>query len=199
MKALEKYKIEQLFEKHKGFLHKQDLQKEGIESSVLAELLEKDWVILLHNSTYKWANYEPESELIEVQQILPDGVFCLATAWAFYELSTHTPSEYHVAFPDNKRPTLPDYPPIQTYHWRSHIWEIGITEKTLGNHHIKIYDLERCVCDAVRFRYKKGMDICKEVLQNYVRNPSRQPDLALDYAQVLKIKEPLKNYLEILL
>ncbi len=44
METLEKHKIERLFEKHKGFLHKQDLKKEGVKPSMLAEWIDKDWV-----------------------------------------------------------------------------------------------------------------------------------------------------------
>ena len=32
---------------------------------------------------------------------------------------------------------------------------------------IGIYDRERCVCDAVRFRNRIGIDIMKEVLREY--------------------------------
>ena len=33
---------------------------------------------------------------------------------------------------------------------------------------IRIYDKERCVCDAFKFRNKIGIDFCSEIIDNYL-------------------------------
>lgn len=38
--------------------------------------------------------------------------------------------------------------------------------------HVRVYDMERCVCDAVKFRNKVGIDVCSEIIKNYLNFPT---------------------------
>ncbi len=93
---------------------------------------------------------------------------------------------------------LPGYPPVEIHRWAEKYWKTGISEQQHYQHTIHIYDLERSVCDAVRFRNKVGMDITKEVLKTYLKRRDRNISKVLKYAKVLNIYGVLKNYLEVL-
>lgn len=70
-------------------------------------------------------------------------------------------------------------------------------EKIVNGYCIKIYNVERCVCDAVKFRNKVGMDVCSEVVNNYLARPDRNISLLMDIAKKLKVTQTLEKYLEI--
>ena len=65
------------------------------------------------------------------------------------------------------------------------------------NYNIRIYDIERCVCDAIKFRNKVGMDVCSEIIDNYLSKPERNISNLLDYARKLRVGTILENYLQI--
>ena len=59
---------------------------------------------------------------------------------------------------------------------------------------IKIYDIEKSVCDAVRFRNKVGMDVALEVVKNYVKNTQqRNFDKLIKYARQMRIENVIQN------
>ena len=64
---------------------------------------------------------------------------------------------------------------------------------------INIYDLEKSVCDVVRFRNKVGIDITSEVLRNYLKRDDRNLDLLMKYATKLRISDIITQYLNVML
>ena len=62
-----------------------------------------------------------------------------------------------------------------------------------------IYDKEKTLCDAVFYRNKIGIDIIKEALQNYARQPSVNIQKILDLAKDLRVEKTLQKYLEVLI
>ena len=70
---------------------------------------------------------------------------------------------------------------------------------TVSGYEIKIYDVERCVCDAVKFRNKVGQDVCKEVVSNYLNDRRRDISKLISYADQLRVKSTMEKYLEITL
>ena len=62
---------------------------------------------------------------------------------------------------------------------------------------IRLYDVERCVCDAVKFRNKVGMDVCSEIINNYLECPDRNLSKLMDYARKLKVGKILEQYLQV--
>lgn len=62
---------------------------------------------------------------------------------------------------------------------------------------INIYDIEHCVCDAVKFRNKVGMDVCSEIINNYLERPERNISKLMDYARALRVASIIEKYLEV--
>ena len=59
-----------------------------------------------------------------------------------------------------------------------------------------IFDVERAVCDVVKYRNKVGIDVMAEVLQAYLKRPDKNISLLMDYASKLRIRNTLNHYLE---
>ena len=62
---------------------------------------------------------------------------------------------------------------------------------------IRVYDVERSVCDAVKFRNKVGMDVCSEIINNYLERPDRNLSRLMDYARILRVGTILEQYLQV--
>lgn len=135
--------------------------------------------------------------MIDVEAIVPGGVLCLFSAWNVHGLTTSLPQAYHVAVKRGRKITLPTFPKIELHHITDTMFDIGVEELVVSGYHIHIYNKERCVCDAVKYRNKIGMDVCSEVVNNYISQPDRNLSLLMDYADKLRVRRILEQYIAI--
>ena len=135
--------------------------------------------------------------MIDVERIVPKGVVCLYNAWAYHQLSTTVPPVFCIAIANKRKVEIPETLPIELYYWKKENLEFGIMEAEISGFHVRITDLERSVCDAVKYRNKLGQDVCAEVIRSYLRKPNRNLTRLQDYAKRLRVFNTLKNYLEI--
>ena len=136
------------------------------------------------------------NNMIDVERIVPRGVLCLYSAFSHHGLSTQVPSSTCIAIDARRKVRLPDYPIIDLYYWTKEYLEFGIMQKEISGYDVLITDLERTVCDAVKYRNKIGLDICGEVIDSYLKKDNRNISLLHEYAQILRVKNILTTYLE---
>jgi len=135
--------------------------------------------------------------MIDINAIVPDGILCLWSAWNIHQLTTSMPQAFHVAIKRDRKVTVPSFPKVELHHYTESILHIGVTNMEIDRFDIKLYDVERCVCDAVKFRNKVGIDVCSEIINNYLERPNRNLSKLMDYAQLLRVGTILEKYLQI--
>lgn len=52
------------------------------------------------------------------------------------------------------------------------------------------------MCDAVKFRNKVGIDVCSEIISQYLNLPDRNISKLMDYAHTLRVGNILESYLQ---
>ena len=185
------------FKKNGGFLRAAD-SLSATEKYQLRQLSKKGKVSRVKRGFYHLNDSSRVFQEAEVARMIPDGIFCMYTAWSHYGLTTHIPAEYHVAIPKTFRIVLPQYPPIKLYYWVIHTFELGKTIAEINGARVIVYDIERSVCDAVKFRNKIGSDLMSEILRNYSNRKDKNLDKLLKYAAKLRIAKTIKLLLQVI-
>lgn len=139
------------------------------------------------------------STIPDIEKIIPQGVVCLYSAFRYYQLSTHIPSATCLAVAANRAIKGPQYPPIDLYFWKKNYLSFGVVDIAIEGYSVRMTDLERTVCDAVRYRNKIGEDLCLEIIRTYLKRPDRKIGLMMEYAKALRVAKILGNYLNILM
>ena len=139
------------------------------------------------------------STMVDIERIIPGGVVCLYNAWSYYQLSTTVPPAFCIDIRSKRKIVLPDSIPIQLYYWKDEYFDIGVIEQNVSGHTIRMTDLERSVCDAIKYRNKIGMDICAEVVRTYLKRNDRNLSRLYDYAKKLRVYKTLNYFIEITL
>lgn len=134
--------------------------------------------------------------MIDIDRIVPNGIVCLYNAWAYHQLSTVVPPSFCVAIEAKRKVAMPPTLPIELYYWKKENLEFGIIKKSISGYDVLITDMERTVCDAVKYRNKIGLDVCGEVIDNYLKKENRNISLLHEYAQKLRVKNIMTTYLE---
>lgn len=197
MKNVATIQLQHLLDTHNGIIDSS--QAKAIGRGVYEEMLR--WVkygVLIKLRRGKYIeNNRLASAMIDLEKVIPGGVLCLYSAWFYYNLTTQIPIEFNVALHKNIKMALPNYPPIGLSRWSGITLELGITTKNIDGYNIKIYDIEKSVCDAIKFRNKIGIDVMSEILRNYLRREDCNLNKLTNYAKQLRVYSSLKKYLEI--
>jgi len=183
--------IKKIFEQNNGYLVKKQIPDKSTYNRLL-KMVDEGTVIRIKRGVYCYKDIY-SGTMIDVERVVPGGVLCLFSTWLHYGLSTSMPLSFNIAIEKNRKITLPQYPPIQLYYWKKEYYELGITTEKIYDFTVKIYDLEKTVCDAVKFRNKVGLDIAIEVVRNYVRRKDRNLNKLSRYATIMRIETIMQN------
>lgn len=181
-------------QKSGGFIKASEVKTRG-EYEQLRRAAEEGTLLRLRNGVYVETS-ALANNMVDVERIVPRGVLCLYSAFAHYGLSTQVPSSFCIAIEAKRKLRLPDYPIIDLYYWKKENLGFGIMQKVLSGYVVRITDLERTVCDAVKYRNKIGLDVCGEVIDNYLKMDNRNISLLNEYAIRLRLRTILTKYLE---
>mgnify|MGYP006916131093 FL=1 len=178
-----------------GILKTQEI-REAQSYYGIRKAVEDGSVVRLKNGVY--ASVEALADtMIDIEQVVPKGVLCLYSAWTHYGLTTQIPGAFYVAVEKHRKVVVPEFPPITLCYWEQKYYEMGVVEDVVSGHRVRIYDVEKSVCDAVKFRNKIGLDVAAEVLKAYLARKDRNIARLMAYARQMRVASTLKSYLEI--
>jgi len=190
-----------------------ELKGASIQTRDIARLLKEGTIFKIKPGLYRLANIGAgvlpplrgkgsgstiSQEIVDVCKALPDGVICLASALAFYDLTTFNPSEIYVAIPNAAKVPKIDFPPLRVFYFRERFYKPGIEQIEGPNCTIKIYNKEKTVCDTFRYRNKYGEDLALEGLKNYLSRKEANINKLRKYAEICQVKTVMMPYLKAL-
>ena len=195
-----KEKIKEIFYANHGYSSTGDISSAGIDRKYLKVLVNEGNIERIKRGLYRWKDtkFDVEEELITVSKIIQQGIICLVSALAYYDLTSYTPGEYTVAVRRNYNIKLPDYPPIKLYYFSNKYYMRGIEEIDINGNIIKIYNIEKTICDCLRYEDKISKDIIVESIKEYIRRRDKDISKLMDYAAEAKVKNAVQKYIEVL-
>lgn len=145
-----------------------------------------------------YANIDQLSgNMIDINAVVPEGILCVWSAWSIHQLTTSMPQAFHIAIKRGRKVSIPSFPRIEVHHYTEDLLKIGVISMIIDGFNIRLYDVERCVCDAIKFRNKVGIDVCSEIINNYLERPGRNLSKLMDYARKLRVGKILEQYLQV--
>ena len=178
----------------------QELKDKGLSYYKINQLVKQGILIKLNKKYYENTNFDgEESDFYYAYAYVPNGVICLLSAAVYYNLSTYRPDAIDIAIPRKTRvSTLPEWPELNIYYFTEECFSVGAEIIEVGNNKFRIYDIEKTVVDLVFYREKMGVEETKEVLSNYLHRKDRNLNKLIRYAEMLKCKDIINKYLEVL-
>ena len=144
-------------------------------------------------SNYQW---DENSSFVDITKVNSKAVICLNSALHYYNLSTINPNFVHVDVPNNTAWFSLDYPPVKLFFFSDTIYPLEIIEIKGSNGTFKICSTEKTICDAFRYRKRKGEDIALEALKNYMRRKESDLNRLNKVAKDCKMSEVMEPYIK---
>jgi predicted transcriptional regulator of viral defense system len=135
--------------------------------------------------------------MIDIDAIVPNGILCLYSAWHYYGMTTQIPDAYYVAIERKRKIRLPEIIDINLVYQNEALLNIGRTTANIEGIEVAIYDKERCLCDAIKYRNKIGIDVMSEILNSYLADSNRNLNRLSEYAKRLRVFNLLSTYLNV--
>jgi predicted transcriptional regulator of viral defense system len=141
-----------------------------------------------------------EDEMYAIQTKYPKLIYSHETALFLHGLSDRTPFEYSATVPSGYKVVSKISERVKIYYVKKELHEVGVqmAKSSFGNS-IKVYNIERTICDIIRSRNRIDGQILNQALKEFVKLKSVDYSLLVNYAKKLKIERILSNYLEVLL
>jgi len=193
--------IVRLLREHGGVLRTAQALKAGVHPRTLYALRDAGMLEQLSRGLYRFADAPPLSnpDLVTVALRVPQGVICLISALAFHEFTTQIPHEVQLALPRGAEPPRVDHPPIRTFWFTSKAFEAGIEVHRLDETPVRVYSPEKTLADCFKYRNKIGLDTAVEGVRFYKERSRVKVDALMKYAEVCRVANVMRPYLEAIL
>lgn len=186
--------IEELMKKNNGYITSKELDMFDIHRMYLSIMYEKGLIKKVAPGIYIDTNKIEDNYYI-FGLSMPNVIYSHMTALYFHGLSIKAPNDmYDITV---KRS-------YNSVHLRKHnvfyvdndIYEIGLTEieTSMGNK-VKVYDIERCICDIIRSKNRMDLEHIKYSVREYIKREDKDLVKLSSYAEKLGIKEVVMDYI----
>lgn len=181
----------------KGLVRAGELAQVGAAGEKLQQLLRSGALVRVSRGLYA----TPDRTLTEHDQLAqlaikyPHMVFCLLTALQLHGLTTQAPHEVWVGISSSARAPGVSYPPLHIIRFTDP--GLGIEQKSIdGIVQISVTSVAKTVADCFKFRNKIGLDIAIEALRDAWRLKKVTMDDLWEAAQLCRVSNVMRPYLE---
>ncbi len=192
-------KILHLAGRQHGTITSTQVTKAGIPRRCLSSMVRSGLLVRVERGVYTLPETW-EDELYVLQWRFSRGIFSHETALYLHALTDRTPSRYTMTFPLGYNPGSVLKRGVVVKVTSEETYPLGImTLSSPSGNSIKVYDIERTLCDMVKTRHKADIQVVNQAMRTYAG--SREKDIArlMNYAQRLRVKSKILTYMEILL
>ena len=190
-----KNRIMKIVEENNGILYTRDLKKYNIHRQYLKELEEAGVLKKVFRGMYIKENKDL-NEFFIISERFPAGIYSHNTALYLYNLTDRTPMKFDMTFSSNVRIKNEC---ISSHYIKDDKHLLGATKMKLkDSSEIKIYNLERTMCDIIRDKNKMDPQIFNYAMKEYNRIKNKNLNLLYKYAKEFKIQNKLTQYMEVL-
>ena len=183
----------------KGYLFAKDVKENNISYTKLNEYIK-------YNGYEKVAHgiYVSKNTFLDYYFILCERnkriVFSLESALFLNDLMEKESDKVTVCIPRGYNASHLRQKNIRVISKEKEIYELGITtiKTNLGNE-VKVYDIDKTICDLIKNKSKFDIQVFKYALNEYIKRKDKNLINLINYSKVMKIENEIRSYIEVLM
>ncbi len=174
-----------------------DLNAQGISNYEISKLIKEEVITKLYQGVYTLGDIN-NLKITDINVIVENGIISLSSAAYYYKLTTGETGKITLTLDREQKPPKLPYDLFCYYYTTSRFYDIGLKVIDQNGRKIKIYDVERTVCDMIKHRSKYDLQMVREVIENYLARDDADVEKLIAYSKELRVYNVLIQYLEIL-
>lgn len=197
--VLEYELLEDISKKNNGILRTSDALTAGISKFVFARFLdEKQYDKVSHGIYLAPDAWRDEMYLLQLR--CPIVICSHDSALFCHDLTDREPLQLTVTVKTGYNPFRIKPDGVKVYTVKSDLYEMGIMEQTttFGNK-VRVYDIDRTICDIVRSRNSMETQVFQDALKQYSKRRDKNIPKLMEYAEKFRVDKVMREYMGILL
>lgn len=192
-------KIIKMAQENNGYITTKEVKKTKINTIELTRLVEQNKLERVARGYYAIPNSFCD-DYYKYGLKSKNCIFSHATALYFYDLSDRTPLYFDITVPVGYNGSLSKDKNVVLHYVKKEFLCLGLTTtKSPFGMEIKTYDLERTICDIVKYRNHMDKEIFTNALKRYSKLKEKNLHKLMKYAKKLNIDKKVIEYMEVLL
>lgn len=184
--------------KNKNYITTKEVESIGVSRKFLSLLVSKGKIARLSRAVYSLPN-ELEDEFLIINSKSKYAIFSNLTALFFHGLCDRMPIEYDVTVKSGYNGSLQKNKQVNLYNVKKEIHELGLmTTSTNYGNVVRVYDIERSICDIIKNKNKLDLELFNKAIRNYYYSKNKDTSKLYDYAKKLNIYEKVRKTFEVL-
>lgn len=192
-------KILKIVEKNNGYITTKEVVNNGIDRRFLTNMVKDGTLVRVSRGYYGLPNYI-EDEYYKISSKSKNARFSGATALYLHNLSDRNPLVYNITLPSDYSGVLQKDKNVIISFVSRDILDLGVIEITSPfGMKIKVYDIERTICDIIKNKNKMDTEIFSKALKDYAKSKNKNLSKLTKYANAMNIEKKVSEYMEVLL
>ena len=188
--------IKSIMKMNNGYVTSKKIDNFGVHRMYLNSMWKKGIVEKLATGIYIDSS-KIEDNYYVFSLSMPNTIYSHMTALYFHGLSIKAPNDrYDITVKKNYNSKhLKNH---EVFYVSEDIYELGITEvKTPMGNKVRVYDIERCICDIIRSKNRMDSEHVKYSIRAYLKRKDKDLVKLSNYANQMGIKKEVMNYIEV--
>ena len=192
-------KFDDMMERNNGYLTTADVVAAGYSKTYLAEYIRQRNMERVAQGVYMSSDvWLDEMYIIHLRN--KNAVFSHESALYMHNLIDSEPTAVMLTVPKGYNAKHLKERECRVYYVPTDIFEMGRIEKetNFGNK-VYVYDMDRTICDIIRYKDKLEIQTFQTALREYMRSKDKNIHNLMKYAEKMKISDKVRVYTEVML
>jgi len=188
-------KLKKAFEQNHGVLKTSELNELGLDSRKINKLIEDGVIEKIKYGYYILSNSIPDEKVV-ISKLFPEAVIFLESALYYYGYTERVPNKWQIAVEKHSNPDKfkNEFLHIEPFFIVKKFYDIGISEIKINNLKINIYDLDKTICDVLRYEKKLDNEVFTNAIKKYVADENKDVNNLVKYSKELNIYKKMQTY-----
>lgn len=192
-------KLIDLIKNNGGYITAKEIEKKNINRHHLRKLIGDGKIIRISRGFYSLKNSFADNFYIMLSKS-KRAVFSDATALYFHDLSDRNPSVYDITVPYSAGNSYKKEKNVNLHYVKKELLDLGVIEmESPFGMKVRVYDVERTICDIIKNKNRMDSEIFTKALQRYSKLKSKDLNKLMRYAKQLKVDKKVREYMEVLI
>lgn len=189
-------KILKLF--NNGYLTTKEVTDNNIPKVYLTKLVRNRVIERISRGVYIKSNELPDKMII-LQNKSKNAIYSNTTALFLHKLSNRLPIKYDISVLNSYKGSLQKEPNVNLFYVKKDLLNLGVIDYKLDSGYIiRVYDIERTICDIIKNKKKLDQELTNKAIREYFYSNNRNTLKLYDYAKKLNIYDKVRNTFEVL-
>lgn len=190
--------IEKMLIDNNGVLRTEDVVASGISKETFYKYAKSAGIEKAAHGIYISPDFLPD-EMYLLQAQFPRAIYSHEATLYLHGLAEKEPLPFSVTVPASYNSAGLVKKSVKVYYVKPEWYNIGICEvRTPGGHLVKVYDMERTICDIVRKRSDMDVAVFNYAVREYMKRPDKRLSVLGRYAALLHIEKQINDVMGVL-